>query len=396
MTIQRRLRGLGWKNLSLITAAIIVVIFLMLVRLGSLTKGLSQTEIQTSSRIVGWHGLYNAPFNLPLKIVRSIIFFLFKHHGQSLTRLANAIFGLLAIGSFAWLSFIWHGKRTALLVTGLFATSAWTLHVSRLASSDVSYLWGIVSLLLANALIMRKHISRLEWLIVSFLVGLLLTIPGFIWLIGFSLIMQKSSILQSWSTILKTLPLKLSSILLLILWLPLTIINFFRPDQFSLWLGLPKHLPGVARLAKQFAAVLVHLFFRGPQYPTLWLGKSPLLDAFSLFTVIVGIYFYARHWKNHRARIIAGLVLIGIILVGLGGLDSFSLMVGLMYVLAAMGISYLLHAWFTVFPSNPLARSFGVGLISLAVFVSCLYNLRSYFVAWPHSPVTQQFFSRRL
>jgi hypothetical protein len=394
MTINRYYKHLGWKRLCLILIFLVIVIFLLIFRLGSLTHGVSASEATTSVRVIGWHGIYNAPFNLPLKFIRSLDFYLFKHHGQTLTRLPNAIFGFLSIISFTYLIYLWHGKRTALLAGALFATSAWVLHVSRFASSDVMYLWGIVSLMLINGLIQKRNFGKKSWAFCCLIIGLLFTIPGFIWLLLAEAFLQRSVI---WGVIEEqSLVYKLLGLFLSVLWLPLMIYNLTRPSQIRLWLGLPKHLPGLAKLIKQFAAVPYHLLVRGPKYPSLWLGRSPLVDVFTLAAALAGIYFYAQHYNSRRSKTLAGLFVLSWILVSLGGLVSFSLVVVFLYLFAATGITYLLHSWLNVFPANPLARSLGIALISLAVTFSCLYNLRSYFVAWPNDPATKATFSRHI
>ena len=145
-------------------------------------------------------------------------------------------------------------------------------------------------------------------------------------------------------------------------------------------------------LLKQFAAVPVHLFIRGPQYPELWLGKAPILDVFALVACILGIYFYLTHWKASRSRYLAVLALFGFVLVGLGGPVGLSILVPLLYMAVATGLAYLLRDWLKTFPNNPLARSLGIGLVVFAVTLSCLYNYRAYFIAWPHTAVTKATF----
>jgi hypothetical protein len=224
---------------------------------------------------------------------------------------------------------------------------------------------------------------------------LLLTIPGFVWLVAADIFLQREVISEGWQQHKKVWQ-RFLGILLLLIWLPLVIKNIRHADQAKLWIGLPARFPGVLKLLKQFIAVFVHIFFRGPQYPSLWVGKAPLFDAFTLVMSLIGIYFYATHYKSSRSRLLATMFVISTILIALGGAVSLSLDVGLIYVMAAMGIAYMLHNWAKVFPRNPLAKSIGIGLLTLAVAVSCAYNIRSYFVAWPLNPATKGSFSYHL
>jgi hypothetical protein len=367
---------------------------LLLYRLGSLTHGLSQGELQVANAAVGWHGIYHAPLDLPLKAIRSVAFYVSPTHGQTLTRLPNAILGALAIISFTWLSWLWHGRRTALLVSALFATSAWVLHVSRYASFDVLYLWGITTLLLTHALLHRYQKPWYIWYGVLAFWGILLTIPGMIWFLLPELYIQRALVRKGFRTFGKWWQRGLS-IIVAFLWVPLLTVDFTRHGQVLTWLGAPAHFAKPATLLKQLVGVPVHLFIRGPEYPALWLGRAPLLDAFTLAMCALGIYFYGSHWRSTRGSLLEIMFIVAIILVALGGPVSFTALVPLMYAAAAMGIAYLLHEWLQVFPRNPLARSLGIGLVTLAVAISCLYNVRAYFVAWVHTPATQAIFRYR-
>lgn len=370
------LAGLGW---------------LLLYKLGSLTGGLSAGELSAAAAPVGWHGIYHQPLDLPLKLVRSVVFRLSPGHGQTLTRLPNVVFGGLAIVSFAWLLRLWHGARTAVLASLLFATSAWVLHASRLASLDVMYLWATPTLLLAYALSQKYKDKALVWYGNLLIWGLALYIPGMVWLVGVMVYAQRDVLLSAW----RRFNLWWQRLLYLaagLVWLPLLALDLARPGNLVAWLGGPAHFARPLTVIKQFVAVPVHLFIRGPQYPDIWLGRAPVLDVFTLVACLVGIYFYATHSQAARSRLLGLFALVGFVLVGLGGPVGLSLLVPLLYIGAAAGIAYLLREWLNVFPNNPLARSLGLGLIILVVSLSCLYNLRAYFVAWPHDPATPTVF----
>jgi hypothetical protein len=371
--------------------AIALLGMLLLYRLGSLTHGLSQGEQQVATAAVGWHGIYRSPLDLPLKALRSVVFYLSPTHGQTLTRLPNAILGALAIIGFSWLTWLWHGRRTALLVSVLFATSAWVLHVSRYASYDVLYLWAIVTLFLTHALLHRYPKQWAVWYTSLAFWGILLTIPGMVWFLLPEVYLQRSLVRKGWKSFGRWWQ-RCLSVIVLLLWIPLLAINLTRHGQLLLWLGMPAHFSRPATLIKQLVSVPVHLFVRGPEHPALWLGRAPVLDAFTLAMCVLGIYFYGSHWRSTRGRLLEISFLIAIVLVALGGPVSFTVLVPIMYAAAAMGLAYLLHEWLQVFPKNPLARSLGIGLVTLAVAISCLYNVRAYFVAWAHTPATHAIF----
>lgn len=329
------------RSIGLVLLALAGLGWLLLHKLGSLTGGLSAGELASASAPVGWHGIYHDPFYLPLKLVRSVVFVLFKTHGQTLTRLPDTVFGALAIFSFTWLIRLWHGTRTAVLTGLLFATSAWVLHVSRLASFDVLYLWAVPALLLTYVLLQKYNDLAVVWYGSLVVWGLLLYVPGLVWLVGLSAGLQAGTLRQAgqhfglwWQRLLY--------LLTGLIWLPLLIIDLLRPGNFLTWLGWPAHPAAPLHMLKQFAAVPVHLFARGPEYPQLWLGRAPVMDVFALATCLIGIYFYATHWKAARSRLLGLLALAGFVLVGLGGPVGLSLLIPLLYVATATGITYLL------------------------------------------------------
>jgi hypothetical protein len=394
----KRAKGF-WRIYSrVITIGLIAVAalgWLFLHRLGSLTGGMSGHELATVSTPVGWHGIYHNAFYLPLKLVQSVIFWLSPDHGQVLSRLPNALFGGLTVVLFSWLIWLWHGPRTAFFSTLLFATSAWVLHVSRVATYDVLYLWALPTILIVQVMLHRygdraivRYGSLLAW-------GLLLYVPGMVWLVLLQLWWQRALLIKAWSQVVSWQRQTLS-VLAIFVWLPLLGLQLTRPGQLALWLGLPHHVAGPLHLLKQFVGVFVHLFVRGPQYPEIWLGKAPILDVFALLTVGLGIYFYVKNKQASRSRIIASLFGFGLVLIALAGPVTLSFLVPLLYVTGAAGIAYLLHDWLKVFPRNPLARSLGIGLITVAVLLSCMYNLRAYFVAWPHQATTKTMFRQHL
>jgi hypothetical protein len=377
--------------LTLLALAVAVVAGLLLYRLGTLVPGLSPIEQASSKAIYGWNGLYHHPLDLPLTIVRSAVFSVTNHHGAFLTRLPNTLFGLMSVGLVGILIKFWHGNRTAILATALYACNAWLLHVSRLASSDVLYLWAIPLLLVVQLLMLRYSKRRIVLFGSMATCGLLLYIPGMVWFVLLSLYWQRTTIRAGWKRFAKQWQRGLY-VLSGLVWLPLLLARVNTSVNLKTWLGLPQHFD-LSLIGRQLAFVPVHLFIRGPIDSQRWLGHAPLLDIFSLTIVAAGIWFYASHFRATRSHLLSSYWLLGIVLVGLGGPVGLSVLVPLLYILAATGIAYLLHDWLRVFPVNPVARRLGIGLVVVAILVSCSYNLRAYFVAWPHDRTTLSTFA---
>ena len=111
---------------------------------------------------------------------------------------------------------------------------------------------------------------------------------------------------------------------------------------------------------------------------------------------LLGIYAYYNKRKLDRTKLIAGVLVLGTVLIGLQGSVSMILLAPFVYLLITAGVAYLLDQWLTVYPRNPLARFIGVSLIILTVGLSCLFNLRHYFVAWPNAPATKQVYKYKI
>jgi membrane protein YdbS with pleckstrin-like domain len=77
------------------------------------------------------------------------------------------------------------------------------------------------------------------------------------------------------------------------------------------------------------------------------------------------------------------------------GMNAISLILPVVYLLIASGIAYMLHLWLKVFPANPVARSLGIIIIMLAVFLTSIYQTRSYFVAWRYNSETSEVFRNK-
>lgn len=348
-------------------------------------------EYVTLTTPVGIEAVLGNPFYLPLQLVRSVLFVAANDYGAVIGRLPNALFGVLAVISFAYVIWRWHGRRTAVFATALFATSAWVLHVSRIASFDVLYLCAL-PVLLATGVLLQKHANRAIVLYVSLISWIgLLYVPGMVWLVLITVYWQRDALVDSWGHC-RALWQRALSLMLIAISLPLLFINLARPGQLIAWIGAPDQWEAPLMLMKQFVAVGVHLFVRGPQYPEIWLDKVPILDIFTLAMAVIGIYFYLRHLKAFRTQMLLSYVVAAWLLVAVHGAVGLSLMVPLAYIAVAAGIAYLLREWLQVFPRNPFARGLGIALISLAVVVSCAYNIRSYFVAWPNNETTKSLF----
>lgn len=385
------------KNRNAILLSVVFIVLLIILfthQLVSLTDGLSSAENKIATTPVGWQGILDDPFFLPLKLILSAGFFLFDQGGSLVSRLPSVLFGITAVLALTAVVKAWHGTRIALYAGALFATSAWTLHVSRYASLDSSYLLA-APVLIATILLLQR--SKQWWLpaLVLFIWSILLFTPGLVWLVLLAAIWQRYSFIDAWQqtkSLFKRLLLPFSFILLL----PLLIYRLISSKEVALtWLGLPNDFGTINDFGMRLVNVPLNLFAFGPDNPELWLGRLPLLDIISGVFTLLGIVYYAKRWRAARAQLLAGFLILTWAIVALGGPAGLSLIVPVIYILIGSGLAQLNGEWLKRFPNNPIARSFGTALLIGAIAISCLYNLRSYFVAWPSNPATISKFDNR-
>jgi hypothetical protein len=390
----KRWWGKHWGVAIAVGSCTIVLALLMLFRLSSLTGGLSSSEVHMQLASSSWHNLIGNPLSLPLSALQWLVLTLFSHHGQTVTRLPSVVFGLLSLWSLAYILRRWYGVRTAALGTVLFVFSGWFLHAARLASIDILLIFGVLAVMVLHILLERANRAFTAFVILA-TTALLLYIPGFVWLLAVMYFWQWRRVGNMWQLLPRWWG-KTLGILMVVSLLALLGRAFWRHHELvRTWLGAPEHFAGPLTILHHFGNVFTYLFYHGPNTPMIWLVGLPILDIFTLAMTGLGVYFYARHWRAPRARLLASVLLIGAILAALGGPVTESIVIPVVYLFAAAGVAYLLHEWLQVFPFNPLARGIGITMLGIAVAVVCLYNVREYFVAWPHNTDTMSTFENR-
>ncbi len=365
---------------------------LLFYKLGSLVPGFSPTEVANLAQHQSLRAIANNPLNAPYKILHFILNSIY-HQSPLASRAISSVIGLVTVGLFYYVVSRWHSRNTAILGTILFATSSWFLHFARLATPDV-FLTLLVAALAYGAWIRKTQRSSLVIALGVVIICLLAYIPGLVWFLIFGIIWQRRAI----DSHIKHAQIALlpATILGLALLAPLVIALTRQPQLLKPFAGLPSHsLPPAYDIFRHIINVPFQIFFRGPNDPTIWLGRLPLLDLFSASMSILGVYAIYYRLKLDRTKLIIGALVIGGVLVGLQGPVSSVLLLPFIYFLVTAGIAYMLNQWFSVFPRNPLAKTIGTSLIVITVALSSYYNLRHYFIAWPNAPVTKQTFNQQ-
>ncbi len=384
------------KNKYLYFAVIFIafVLFILLFRINSLPNGINAIEAANLKLKLGWHGIFNQPLNLPINFLRSLDYKIFQPISSLLLiRLPNLILGFIAIIEFSVVIFLWYGKKTIIFGSLIFASSAYILHISRFASNDVEYLFGMTTLLLISALL-RLDIKNYVLYLMGLGLSIMLFIPGFIWLVIIILIFNRADITELFKALNKPYQ-KLLTVLAFLLPLVLLIQAFMKyPRYLTFWLGYQSNQAfNITAILKNILKVGADLVIQGPNQPSIWLGRLPILDIFGITMTLIGLYFYIKHFKSPRSKLLLSLLLGSVLVIGVGNVLSIAALIPVIFIILVAGISYCMHRWLKYFPKNKVMRGFGYSLIGIAVLLSITFNLRTYYIAWASDPATKTSFN---
>jgi MFS family permease len=128
------------------------------------------------------------------------------------------------------------------------------------------------------------------------------------------------------------------------------------------------------------------------------LGGQPMLNFFVGMMFILGILIVLRNLKHPKYFVLLavfGVMLLPEVLTA-EGIPHALRAIGVMpviFVFAALGISYMLNRWYQTFPINSAARSSGLAAMLLLLGLSAYHGYNQYFLAWASSPQTYEAYS---
>lgn len=380
-----------WQFTS--TAVIVgaALALLLISNIETLLPGYSVIEIQ-SAKANSVAAIIDSPINAPYRVVALVVN---KIINEPLLagRISAAIFGILTIGLFYIGVRHWHAPRTAFLTTVLFACSAWFLHIARLGAPDILLPFSILLLAVASYWIATAEHSKFSYLTAIFAVAVTIYTPGIVWFILLGLIIRHRDLRLIKRRLALSYRITLYVLIAGLIVIPLLHGITKDPKLIMSLLGLPEHWPSVIQIVKNLLLIPVNLFMWASSNPLTHVGTAPIVDAFVAIASMLGIYYYFKFRSLARAKLLAACVGIGAVLIAIQGPVSIAILLPMIYILVAGGISLLLGQWLTVFPKNPFAKSIGILIITIAVSISCAYNLRAYFIAWPNNTDTKREFA---
>jgi len=389
----RNALDMGWQILSTLAIVAFLLGLLLFGRLDSLLPAYSPTEVQSALSSRPFTEIINNPVNAPYKL--TVFFFSYITSNPLLaTRLAAATFGIATIILFYVGMRNWYRRRIAFLATVLFACSAWFLHTARFGSPDILLPCAVLLLTVCGYWIATAKYSRYSYVAAIIALSLCMYVPGLLWLLGVAAVVRRKDIaLLSLRLNARQRAIVIGTAVVLVI-LPLLVSIIRNPHVGLELLGLPNAWPGLVEIGKNLLYVPVSLFAFTPVNPELQLGRLPLLDIFGVVMFVLGAYYYFKHRTLDRTKLLLVFLAISTVLIAIDGPVSIAIMLPAIYVIVTGGIAQLLGRWLEVFPRNPLAKSVGITLITIAVLASCLYNIRAYFVAWPNAPETKAIYTK--
>lgn len=359
-------------------------------QLFSLQGGFSAAEVQYAASRLSISDIFFEPSFAPVTIVHYLLSEFPFIEPEITIRLGGVIIAVIAILGFFFLVNKWLGTKVAVLSTVLFAMSATTLSLSRIATPYTGVLLFPLFLLMCLHL---KNVRSGGLAIISIVVlASLIYIPGFIWLLLAGIIWQRRQLKKTF----KRLYLSTKTLALVLALTALTPLIFatVRNPAFGLdVLGLNTNVASLLEFGQNIAAALSHFFINSDAGQTYNLGSLPVFDIATLTFFVLGLVYYLKNWQLDRVKIIFVSILIFMILIGLGGSVNQFFLTGPFYIIVSSGLAYLMRVWFNVFPKNPLAKLFSLSMVIIIVAFTSIYHLQRYFIAWPRSPETRQEFN---
>lgn len=390
--IKRLRRKLTIQNMLSLGIGVFAAILLLL-RLGSLHTGLAASEAQLPPVQQLLQTIWNEPLLLPYTLSQLATAVILPSAGYTASRLPSVLLAALTLLLMYWVFVQWYGRRLAVFGIILLMSAASFLHVARIATPAIVYPF-CMALLLVLAAWWHKN-SRPQWLIYASVIAsvLLLYVPGMIWLLLGLIIVERKHIAASF--LVKFKHIAFASLLGVITLVPLA--RYLASDwqRYQQLLAIDGSI-AITDFLKGTVDTWQYFFIGGYESALYNVAALPLLSIFTMLCFFVGIHLYSKHPTAVRTRLLMFWALAGTALIALPSSIHISLLLPIIFTLAIGGIGYLLHLWLKVFPRNPFARGFGIGLIGLVLVCTVIYNTTSYFIAWPYNDRVQATFSKRL
>lgn len=399
----------SWLPWAILGGIMLVAIFFRFWRLDSLPPGLHPDEAANGLDIVHriFHGdlriLYNTngPREALFFYLQAIFVAIWGNTVLAL-RIAPAIIGVLAVyATYLWGS-DWFGRRVGLLAAAVASINVWAVTVTR-----DGFRASLTPLMVALLMYFAGRAIKTRKLVYFILAGATLGLGcytytafdtlvfGSIFLLGYLFVVRRDWLRQN------TAKLVTGTVVALLILSPLLYLTIRHPGESTtaraggtsfLNKGLNQGKP-LQTLWTSAEKTLLQFNVHGDENARQNTPGVPMLDIFVGLMFLLGVVISLANLK--RPKYFALLVVFGTMLLsaivtaegiphGLRTLGS----APPAFILAALGINFVLASWYKTFPINAPARSIGLYLILLLLSLSAINSYKQYFVAWAQDPRT--------
>lgn len=384
------MRVFFWRRQTVYALVLFLVLLPLVWQLSVVPNGASSTEVANVRAMQNIDPIAENPLWLPYKAAGYLALQV-SESVRVVRALSIVTLGLCSVALYRILK-RWHSERIALFASGMFATNAFVLGIARHASPEVLLFgWSIIVATLLWML--HGHSKRVAPVSLAIFSSLLVYVPGapyfFILLAVFFF-----SKLRNVTKRLATRHLVAGIILGLIVLAPLVVGFVYNPSLIKNWLLLPSSIEW-STIWRDILQVPSAFIYRTPLMPEINVGRLPVLDVSAGGLLLIGLYAYQKNLTLDRTKIMMVTAIFSVILGALGAvMAAIVILLPFVYAIIAAGISFLLDLWYSVFPRNPLARTFGIVIVTLAVIFGVYYQLTRFLVVWTQTPETRQTYNQ--
>ncbi len=350
----------------------------------------AETEHRNVEQSSSLRKVYENPVNAPYKLATYALTSL-----SPSVRMARAISFVFYMGACVALFYAlkhWHTLQASILTTLAFASNAVILGTSRLGTPAITTFSFFI---FSGLLLWQVHSksNKIVPIIVLLCLAALLYVPGAIWFFIIIAVVYGNRFKHLFKNV-KRPAVIIGAILALALLTPLVLSFVENSNYLKEWLLLPPQLDW-GNVPRSILRVPSAFIYRMPIEPLVNIARLPVFDIATGVLFLIGLNAYMRKLKLDRTRVMIGAALVAIVIGAFGQtLLAVIMLMPFAYAVIAAGIEYLLDEWFSVFPRNPVARSFGVIMITATVLFSTYYQLTRFFVVWPQTPETRAVYDR--
>jgi hypothetical protein len=379
-----------WRRQSIYGFLLLILLSFIVIQLSIIPSRFATVESTYASETSVFTNIAQDPLSLPHKLA-TYGAIQFSDSIRSVRAVSIVILGISIIALYRIIK-RWHSEKIALFTAAMFGLNATTLAVGRLATPLVLILcWSIIISILMW--LQHGHSKKVAPIVLLIISAALIYVPGAPYFFILLTILFGKKLLK----ITKTLSRKTiyTGIMFSILLLGPLVYSFF--NDISLirnWFLIPQNIDW-STVPSNILKVPSAFIYKTPVDPLLNVGTLPVLDVASGGLFLMGLYAYQKNSKLERTKIMILTAIFGIILGALGEVTiGIVLLMPFVYSVIAAGISFILDEWYSVFPRNPIARSFGLLLVTFVILMSIYYQTTRFFVVWPQAPETRQVYDQ--